>query len=501
MSITEVIDPVYSFLPDDVYEASTISSKYVEYRPEEVILNAAGNDNVSNNFTIIMDNHQSLVKLSDAVVDVKYRLINSTNDAVYPSTTIASIGANAQLMFQNVKLSIQSKSIEEIEFPGYCNTVRSLMELPGPYIERNGPVEGLWLEKARSRTGDEDDITTNPTVYTWSAGAAHIQQYNVDAVSFAIESKSQIFNKSYKRRFFQTQGSSPAEISIPLRSIFKFADAYDGVLKGSDIELAFTKQTDYKLVLHAVDGTQAPRLVITDLRLRVPVLTPSASASLQLQEQLNSSAVSKLIYPNWHTRFSQTYDYNTTYQKWKANTLTRPPLYCFVMFQIDKCYANINDDTTANVKTSTDFIANPLKFKSAASNGGGVGFTDISRVTLYVGGDRKPEQDWRMDFTANDFSQVYSEFLRVCGKAPYGDSEEESFCDAETFKLQYPMFAFDLRPAANKFFGEGNNSIDLEVEWQVEAGASGNYRAVVVYSDERCVNFGSVGGQLMIDPC
>jgi hypothetical protein len=501
MSVEEIIDPAYTIFPDDVIDESTYGVAYNEYRPEETILNSAQDDNVSNNFTIIMDNHSALVKPSDAILDVKFKIIK--NDGTnYASTDVITLGANAQLLFQNAKLEIGGMTVEDIPYPGYCNTIRSLMELDGDYISKNGAVEGLWLEKARYRTGDEDDSGTNSTVFAWSAGAAYHKKYEIDATTKAIESISHIFNDSYRKRFFRTQGSAEAEISIPLRRVFKLVDEYQGVLRGVDVRVALTKQSDYNLVVHGGGAiADAPRVVITDLRIRYPHLTPSPAALLKIQEELNSDVVKKLIYPNWQTRFSQSYDFNTTYQRWKANTLTRPPLYAFVMFQNGRCFSQVNDQTLPDVKTSTDNISNPLKFKSAANDGGQEGFTDISRVTLYVGGDRHPSQDWRMDFTADDYSQVYSEFLRVTGKAPYGDPNECSFVDSETFKLQYPIFAFDLRPMASKMFSETTNSIDLEVEWQVEAGTAFTYRAVVVYCDERCLNFGTSGGQMMIEQC
>lgn len=495
MSIEEIIDPVYTYFPDDVVDKSTLGYKMREYRPEETILNSAGTDNVSSNYTIIMDNHQAQVKLSDSVLDVRFKIINVTG-ANLASTDIVTIGANAQLMFQNAKLSSAGKELETIEYPGFANTVRTLMEESDDYIQKDARQEGVWLEKANLESGDVDDVSANPTVFRTNSGVASLKEYDVDAVTKAIESKSIEFNDSYRKRFFLTQGSQEAEVSIPLKRIFKQVDEFDGVSHGVDVELLLTKQEDYNLVLHGELGAPASKLIITDLRWRVPHLTPSAAASLKLQEELNSDIVRKLIYPNWHTRISQSYDAATTYQRWKVNTLTRPPLYAFVMFQKALSYQSIND--VANADTDSDKVANPLAFKSAASAGGTDGFADINRVTLYIGGERKPEQDWRIDFSANDFSQAYTEFLRVCGKSPYA-GDESSFVDALTFKLQYPMFAFDIRDMANKYFDGPTGNVDLELEWQVEAGGASSYRAYVVYADERSMTYGSVGGQLLIE--
>ncbi len=213
-----------------------------------------------------------------------------------------------------------------------------------------------------------------------------------------------------------------------------------------------------------------------------------------LEAQLASKAVTRIGYENWSAELSDEYASSKTSGEWRGLSTSHRPLYAFVGFQIAHQYSQQQDLGSVNLAQSNS--SNPLQYVSAT--GGTVGITDITQVNLKVGSRVFPNERFESDFSEDLYSRAFNEFLRVTQKSPF-DPEDSSIVNFKDFRWQYPLYAFDLRELHDMFDENGDGRADININWQVEAGSTSNYRLIMILATEREFTLAAVGGALAIN--
>lgn len=510
MAYRSAINPQWQIVPEDLLDESTVGYDMVKFQPRNPII-AGGVARNNPTMTIQVDNSDAFLKMSEAVLQVKFKVVHDgafaggesdppdppahTDGSDTRPDEITTVNSNVLSLFRHATLKIGQVTVEDSDYPGYSSLVKNLMYMDKDYADDTSETEWFYPESANVTYGDSNAEATNPTAKHLGGGNASLRKYDYGADTMNI---SHAYNESYRRRFYRSQASQEVEVMVPLARIFGWCQDYRSVMRGLTHEIVLQKNTNYAEVIQSADGVAPMRTFITDLNLYVPHLKPSNQTLALIEEQLLSGAANKVFYEQWSAYRSQNYTYTTTTAEYRALQLTEKPLYAFVGLQFDEQYNSQNDNSLAI--DTPDRIRTAMRFKTydlATDGTEGRGFRDISKVNIIVGGQRFPLEDYQTDFSADQYARVYSDFLRVTSKAPF-NPDESSLVSFKDFKQLYGLFAFDLRPLAHMW--KNGNSLDLRVQVQTEAGtvAGSEWSVLLVLATEKSKIVGATDGRLFV---
>jgi hypothetical protein len=488
MAYRSVINPQWQIVPEDMIDESTTKFDMVKFQPRNPIISGGVARNNST-MTIQVDNSDAFVKMSEAVLQVKFKVVLDADGSDNADTVITTVNSNVLSLFRHATLKIGQVTVEDSDYPGYSSLVKNLMYMDKDYADDTSETEWFYPESANVTYGDADAEAVSPTEKHLNGGNANLRKYDYTVDSMNLNFA---YNESYRRRFFRSQGSQEIEVMIPLSRLFGWCQDYRSVMRGLTHEIVLQKNTSYAEVIQSANGVADMRTFITELNLYVPHLSPSNQTLALIEEQLLSGAANKVFYEQWSAYRSQNYTNTTTSVDYRALQLTEKPLYAFVGLQFDEQYTDQADG--AGTIDVPDDIKSAMRFKTY---GAGRGFDDISKVNLICGGQRLPLEDYQTDFSEDQYARAYSDFLRITSKAPF-NPDESSLVSFKDYKQLYGLFAFDLRPLAHMW--KTGNSLDLRVQVQTEAGSTGGseWSVLLVLATEKSKIVGATDGRLFV---
>jgi hypothetical protein len=498
MATKDVINPYWDIFANSIDDKSIESYEMIKWRTKQAIVNAAETDNTTTNINIEIDDLESYYLPSKGYLEVKCKLVNDAAGADLAGTDVTTLASNGLALFRKANYRISGMEVEESQELAYSSLASGFVHLNKANVESISDSQWFYPEKAHVQYGNDNDQATNPLVAKVRGGGALVNRFiAASGAATAVGNLVAARNPSYEKRFARTFASSEIQMQIPLERIFGFCRDYKSVLKGVRHEFQFDRQTQYAAVVHSLSNIGLTvRPVILEMNIWMPRLRPSIEALATIEQELNSAQPAKILYNSWSSFFTPDYPAATTTVNYRLPPVYGKPTKCFVGIQNLAKYTNQADLGAAagaiiganGATAGQNAVANPLSFIAGGVGefGTTIGIDNINNMVLRINGQPFPLERYELNFNSAGsgdlYGRAYSEFLRICGKSPYGD--ESSIVDHKTYKYIYPLLAFDLEQNLSGY--KKGDSAEIEVQAQLTAGTNAsNFRLVIMVSIEK----------------
>lgn len=494
MATKDVINPYWDIFANSVDDKSIESYEMIKWRTKQAIVNANEDNNTTTNINIEIDDLESFYLPSKGYLEVKFKLVNDAAGVALLSTDVTTLASNALALFRKANYRISGMEVEESQELAYSSLASAFVHLNKGNVESISDSQWFYPEKAHVQYGDANDQATNPTVGLIRGGGAIIKRFlAASGAPTAVGNLLAARNPSYERRFIRTFASSECVVEIPLERIFGFCRDYKSVLKGVRHEFQFDRQTQYAVVAHSLTGIgKTVRPVILEMNIWMPRLRPSIEALATIESELANAQPAKILYNSWSSFFTPDYPIGTTNVNYRLPPVYGKPTKCFVGIQNISKYTVQADLGSVNGANAADggqnAVVNPLSFIAGGVDeyGSTIGINNINNMVVRINGQPFPLERYELNFNSAGsgdlYGRAYSEFLRVCGKSPYGD--ESSIVDHKTYKYVYPLLAFDLEQNLSGY--KKGDTAEIEIQAQLTAGTEDSaFRLVIMVAIEK----------------
>lgn len=239
---------------------STIKYEEDEYRTSIT--------DVSNENNIIVESRsvsaENFVLPSRSYLLIRFKLVKAdgTNYANGDNMTLL----NGWSLFSRVELLLNGASVDIVDFPGHVDTILGLLEDPEDY-EAKGSLQYRYYDtKNGTDNATETEIRSDTLAHYLSAN----------------------MGQAARVARCQTTGSQDAWIKLPLRNVLGICKC-DKPMRGVQVQLRLTKETNYNRNLLRAAGAADGRTVIS----KVSLIMPTAKPHLDIFAEINKRLVSK----------------------------------------------------------------------------------------------------------------------------------------------------------------------------------------------------------------
>lgn len=221
--------------------------------------------------------------------------------------------------------------------------------------------------------------------------------------------------------------------AIPLKLLLGFAEDFDRVLVNVRQELILIRSKNTKNVTLGTND-DAGSIKLTTVEWRVPVLTVSDSANLEILKVMENDTPLQIPFRAWNLHERPSIPQSTT-NSWNitSSLKTEKPRYIIVGFQTSR---NAVDKDAS-------------KFDNC----------NITDLKLYLNGERFPYNNYNLDFGNDKYAMLYEHYANF-QQAYYG-SDKFPLLTKETFKSTAPIFVIDCSKQKDQIkYGAVNISME-----------------------------------------
>lgn len=421
----------------------------------------------TNNFELQTLDNSAFILMSKAFLEVKGTL-SSTTDTYYDCATgsVAIINHSASL-FDNAQYYIDGQQIEEVAYVPMVANVRGLME----YSEDFGRSQATAMNWFPDTVDTADVMPFNSSAFQATGGIQYTTWYKQDQTGATFLTNID-YNEGFHKRQLASVGQSVAKQStffIPLKEIFGFAEV-PKVSRGVKHSIQLKRSSDAQCIHR---GTTLPsKWVFTDIKLWVPLLTPSLGTLARIEKGLASGASIPVDFHARNMYKSTSIASGTTNGTWRVSNISTKPVKVFVFAQ---------EDSRWETQTETPAILDHC---------------NISAIHLRVNGKQVPAQEYEMNYItagSEDWARAYTEFLASSGKGVF-DYDTGSIVSYQDYKDKWPIYAFDLTNVIDPIF---TGSADLEVRYRLTSSVGATWSLFCLVISEKKLRYVGIGGQQM----
>lgn len=259
-------------------------------------------------------------------------------------------------------------------------------------------------------------------------------------------------------------------VYLPLRHIFQIWKHNQIVIRGCKHTIKLYKNSNAN-IWHKTSGTNDGYIKLISLSWWVPKVKPSIPAGGDLEQQLISGSINKLMYERIYMHNMAPNTSNSQNGYWNINSLGSKPVRAYLVFQTESQY--------------TDQTGNKMIFKNM----------NVSRMRCELNKTQFPEKEYTSDFTdaVQDFSRLYMQYLDF-GNNLY-DVDSGPLVNYNQFGKLYPIFCFDFTKA-DPMLLQQNKNIDVEFFWEFRT-APPFYRAYILFELETNLEVAGVSGRMI----
>ena len=219
-------------------------------------------------------------------------------------------------MFSQMVLRINGNSFQTVNYPNIIDSIMKYITLPKDYADMEGCITG-WFPDTHSG-GIVNQLPDDATV------AQIVAQLNLEKVNTGFQ---------YRKKYFTPKaGENKFTIKYPLKLLFSILDhkAYSTQVRWS---LRLTKNISIGQLFFGATGStnNDVTLVVEQIFLRIPQVTPSIHIEPQLLKQISSDKPAQASVMDRKIN-SITIGMEVWYE-WEISKLMNNPRYVFVVFK------------------------------------------------------------------------------------------------------------------------------------------------------------------------
>ena len=395
--------------------------------------------NTSGNISINIYNSDDFYFPTDSYLEITGKLYKTGTKTAFGADDVVGFSNYGHLnLFTLAKYCMNGSPIESVSEPGVTATMLSVALLPNDY--RQGIAEGYY----------PDTLATVGTL-TDNAGWA-------------------------ERRAFLYSANGMFQVEIPLSRVFGFAEDYQKVIYGMNHSIILTKGTSSNNALTIKPGTATEAntkgdVILDKIRWVIPRVDPSDVAKYQLIQQIENRIVLDCGFRMREYQSASVEE--TTNWTWRIGVRSSPekPRYVLVSFQTGK---RDNQDVNNSV----------------------FDHCDLSNISLMLNNDRYPLNDFTADFTTNQFSNLYWEFMHF-RRAYYGVDPRISSTSVGPVRYRdlYPIYCFDVTRQSERL---KTSVTDICLSCVFKAKVPKDTVAHAVIISDRKIKFQSNGSKMTV---
>ena len=394
-------------------------------------------------FNVRQDN--LLLHWRNSYLELRGQVVKKTDGAAYGDDELITLIHNAvPHMFSNVKLSIGSTTVENVDQPGHVSSlIYNIL-----YDRSKGKCDGLqfmWFPDSAGGAEGTDEAKNK---------------------GFAVRRKYAMLSSTTRGKF---------KLRIPLHMLFGFMENFVA-LKAYPVEIELIRGADYPaLYRHSVGKGAAAEgeLKFNEILLNVPIVNPATNIRVEYLKGINDPRSYLYSFRERHGMFAPVPQGITDFQQPIASSFfTEKPQMIWVGFQTSgktdqtvnhALYSNQNVETAHIMMNNTQFPANKFKADWAENNNG----------FFY-------EMQNHMRANYLQTSSCYS---------------EGNMLTPANFKSLYTIYCFDV---SKHEMTVGSNTVtcDLHVHFKTATGA--NLRVYIAWFNDRTLEMYTDGKPLTI---
>jgi len=417
----------------------------------------------STRYSIQTKNKNAMMRLSQARLEVKCKLVTDANPGAAPdaATKIAPINS-AWHLFSNVRALLNNQEIYNSPYTGKEHLIRHLVHYDKDYAKTVGsqvvfypdtatdnhqysnanPIVGGFKALENSPQGNtagtifETGILKKTRSRKSNGADTIVEVFNNPDYNSGQVSRYKLFNKSGQIK--------EVTLWLPISEVIPFFADYDRLMTGVTFQLILNKNTTHTSYLFGNRNGEDIQINITDLKLWVPEIKPSKIIEPQILEKFLSSSRT-ITYRDVVGYKSPSYSAPGAGTKsWNVATTISKPLKAYVAFQF------INRDQ--------QYALNSGEFEML-----------FSTIGLRVNGQYLPNTkiDVNPDEATGSYDngRILQEIHRAGGKDI--DSDDSAIINHQNWAKIYPLVVFDLEDKAEGLFK--NNLAHVVLEWTEHA--------------------------------
>ena len=294
-------------------------------------------------FDVRQDN--LLLHWRNSYLELNGKVVKKDDGSDYGDTDLITLIHNAiPHMFSNVKLSIGSKTVENVDHPGHVSSLMYNVLYP----RSKGKCDGLqfvWFPDS----ADDTDETKNK--------------------GFAVRRKYIIVSPTTKGKF---------KLRIPLHMFFGFMENFVA-MKSYPVEIELIRGADYPALYRAAAAAEG-KLKFDEILLNVPIVDPATNIKIEYLKGVSDPRSYLYSFRERHGMFAPVPNGIQDFQQPIASTFfTERPQMIWVGFQVSgttdqtfnhALYKNENVETAYIMMNNTQFPLNKFKANWGENNNG-----------------------------------------------------------------------------------------------------------------------------------
>jgi len=309
----EVIPNEYKIDEMPFSMASAHEYEMNEFRSDDATITNA------QNIRIQVKDLSTFTNLSNAYLEVKFRVVDSSGNAHTGLEQITLVNG-VQSLFQRCVLRIQNQIVETLDEQHISSMVKGLLHYSEDFARSSGTNEFFYKD-----TGNLDATATSKYSHSNANAVADGQAVGVLTINPNAD-----YNSGWVSRFAKTKNSAVNTAIIPMATLFGFCSV-DRVISGNLIAVELTRSA-VEHHLHATSGVSG-KVALDKISLWCPRILPSPSIDLALKSAMGGGVRSTYKFPIYNSYVSSNLGNNAGSNVFKVLTQTEKILQVFVMLR------------------------------------------------------------------------------------------------------------------------------------------------------------------------
>ena len=390
-------------------------------------------------FNVRQDN--LLLHWRNAYLELKGQVVQKANGTVFPENSkIALIHNAVPHMFSNVKLTVGSQLVENINHVGHVSSMMYDVLYPRSKGKCGG-LQFMWFPD----TDDSTDVDKNK-------GFGVRRQYLVDDP--------------------HTKGTF--KLRLPMHMLFGFMENFT-VLKGYPIEIELVRGPDYPALYRAGGDhpTAEGKLVFKDIMLNIPIVEPSTELEVNYLSALQGSEPYLFSFRERHGMFAPVpANIVDFHQPITSTFFTEKPQMIWIGLQ------RTND---------IDQTFNHALYKHE----------NVESAYIQMNNSQFPPTLFKANWAENDNGFFYEmqQHVRANYLQHSSDYSEGNMLTPVNFKDLFTIYCFDV---SKQDMTLGSNSITCDLHIHFKAATQANLRVYIAWFNDRTLELFSDGKPIVI---
>ena len=394
-------------------------------------------------FDVRQDN--LLLHWHNSYLELKGQVVKEADGGTYGDKDLITLIHNAiPHMFSNVKLSIGSTTVENVDHPGHVSSL--IYDIL--YDRSKGKCDGLQFMWFPDQAGGAEgtDETKN---------------------------KGFTIRREYLMKLPKTNGKF--KLRIPLHMFFGFMENFVA-LKGYPVEIEFIRGPDYPALYRRSEGQDAAdkgKLKFDEILLNVPIVDPATNLKIEYLKGVNDPRSYLYSFRERHGMFAPVPKNIQDFQQPIASSFfTERPQMIWVAFQIHG---------------ATDQTVNHAIYENQ----------NVESAHIMMNNTQFPMNKFKADWVENDNGFFYEmqNHMRANYLQVGSTYREGNMLTPANFRSLYTIYCFDV---SKHEMTVGSNTITCDLHVHFKEATKDNLRVYIAWYNDRTLELNTDGKPLTI---